>query len=124
MASDRLEAILFFVATGCFAVCWRLTPDKRVHGNILQNIWRNIFRRFAASTSCAPRGLFIDLLMPPDRAEEALVNILGRYEYWVEKHGPRKARIIFAAQSIGCVITFWADWAMKRLRLLTILRRS
>jgi hypothetical protein len=73
--------------------------------------------------SC-PSGLLVDMLMPPDRAEEALVNIFGRYQYWVDKHGRHKARIIFAMQSIGCVITFWADWAMKRLGLLNLVRRS
>jgi hypothetical protein len=54
--------------------------------------------------------------MPPDRAEEALFNILGRYDYWVAKYGFRKARVIFATQSAGAVITFWADWLLRLLR--------
>jgi hypothetical protein len=66
----------------------------------------------------APRGLLVDLFMPPDRAEDALYNLLGRYDYWVEVHGVRWARIIFYLQSAGSIVTFWTDWAMKRLKLL------
>jgi hypothetical protein len=34
-----------------------------------------------------PKGLLIDLFMPPDRAGDALYNILGRYPYWMDKDG-------------------------------------
>jgi hypothetical protein len=71
-----------------------------------------------------PKGFMIDALMPPADAEEALYNILGRYEHWVEKYGQRKARFISFTQSAGAVLTFWADWAMKRLKLLQHIRRS
>jgi hypothetical protein len=66
----------------------------------------------------APRGLLVDMCMPPDRAEDVLYNLLGRYDHWVEKHGARWARVIFFAQSAGSILTFWTDWAMKRLKLL------
>src|SRR5262245_57837763 len=36
-----------------------------------------------------PRGFLVDLLLPPDRAEDVLYNLLGRYPYWIERHGPR-----------------------------------
>jgi hypothetical protein len=39
--------------------------------------------------------------MPPDQATEALYNILGRYEYWVERHGSMKARAIFFTSICG-----------------------
>jgi len=71
-----------------------------------------------------PKGFLIDLLMPPNRAEEALVNILGRYDYWFEHHGPLKARWIFLAQSLGAVLSFWTDWLLKRANLLRFLRPS
>src|SRR5262245_24026699 len=71
----------------------------------------------------APKGFLIDLLLPPDRAEDALFNILGRYDYWVAKHGVRRARVIFVTQSIFAVISYWSDWLLKRLKLLDLLRR-
>jgi hypothetical protein len=64
----------------------------------------------------APRGIIVDLCMPPERAEEVLYNMLGRYEHWVQRHGDRRARMIFTTQSIGAVISFWSDWAIKRVR--------
>jgi hypothetical protein len=64
------------------------------------------------------------LCMPPDRAEEALYNILGRYDYWFRKHGALKARMIFATQSFGAILTFWADWLLRRIKLLCFLRPS
>jgi len=66
----------------------------------------------------APRGFLIDAFMPPDRAEDVNCNLLRRYDYWVEKHGARRARIIFFLQSAGSILTFWTDWLMKRLKLL------
>jgi len=72
----------------------------------------------------APKGFLIDLLLPPDRAEDALFNLFGRYNYWVAKHGVRKARVIFTVQSIIVVITYWSDWVLKRLKLFDLFRRS
>jgi hypothetical protein len=60
--------------------------------------------------------------MPP--AEEALYNSLARYEYWVEKYGPRKACIILATQSFGAVLSYWTDWLLCCVKLLKLLRRS
>jgi hypothetical protein len=71
-----------------------------------------------------PRGFWIDLLLPPDRAEEALVNLLGRYDHWVAKHGTARARFIFASQSFGCILSFWTDWLLRRAKLLRLLRKS
>jgi hypothetical protein len=81
--------------------------------------WLRSSGRFVSQL--APRGLLVDMLMPPDRAEDVLHNLLGRYDYWVEKHGARWARVIFFAQSAGSILTFWTDWAMKRLKLLKML---
>jgi hypothetical protein len=64
------------------------------------------------------RGLLVDLFMPPDRADDVLYNLLGRYDYWIEKHGVRWARVIFFVQSAGSIVTFWTDWLLKRLKLL------
>jgi len=66
----------------------------------------------------APSGLLLDLLLPPDRAEDMTYNLLGRYPHWVDKHGARKANIIFAAQSLGAILCFWCDWVLKRANLL------
>jgi hypothetical protein len=75
-----------------------------------------------APTVKAPKGFLIDWLLPPDLAEEALFNILGRYPYWVEKYGYRKARFIFGSQSFRCVVDYWTDWLIRRLKLLTFLQ--
>jgi hypothetical protein len=61
---------------------------------------------------------------PPERAEEAVFNILGRYDYWLAQHGVRTARVIFMMQSVGAVLSFWTDWLLRRLKLLDFLRRS
>jgi hypothetical protein len=64
------------------------------------------------------------MLTSPDFAEEALVNIARRYDYWAEKHGARMASMIFRMQCLGAVLSCWADWVMKRLKLLEFLRHS
>lgn len=79
---------------------------------------RSIFAAVVQRDANAPRGLLIDLFMPPDRAEDVVYNLLARYEYWVEKHGVRLARLVFFTQSVGSVVTFWCDWLLKRLKLL------
>jgi len=71
-----------------------------------------------------PKGLLVDMLTPPAHAEEALANISARYDHWVAKYGKRRANQIFYAQCLGVVATFWADWAMKRLKLLKLMRLS
>jgi hypothetical protein len=71
-----------------------------------------------------PKGLILDLCVPSQHAEEASYHLLGRYEHWVGKHGIRKARLIFATQSIGCVLSFWTDWLLQRVKLLQLMRRS
>jgi hypothetical protein len=72
----------------------------------------------------APKGLLIDLLIPPDRADDMLNNLLGAYDRWVEKYGARTARRIFVAQSVLVVLTYWTDWLLRRVKLLKLLRRS
>lgn len=66
----------------------------------------------------SPKGLLLDAFLPPEDAGERLYSILGRYPYWVAKHGTRKARFIFASQSLLCVLSFWFDWLMRRFRAL------
>jgi hypothetical protein len=68
----------------------------------------------------APCGLLVDLFMPPDRADDALYNLLGRYPHWVEKYGERWARVAFFLQCAGAIGTFWTDWLLKRMKLLKI----
>jgi hypothetical protein len=72
----------------------------------------------------APKGFLVDLLMPPDRAEDALFNILDRYDYWVVRYGMPRARLIFFTQCAGAILTFWTDWLLRRVKLLEFLRRS
>jgi hypothetical protein len=71
-----------------------------------------------------PSGLLVDLLLPPDRAEDVVNNLLGRYPYWVEKHGVLKARLVFLTQSLGTILGFWLDWVVKRANLLRLWRSS
>jgi hypothetical protein len=47
----------------------------------------------------------------------------GRYDYWVAQHGARRARVIFAMQSVGAVVSFWSDWLLRRLKLVELLTR-
>jgi hypothetical protein len=91
----------------------RFKNDWKFKLRVIRQVLAPIFKK-----ADAPRGLLIDMLMPPDRAEDVLYNLLGRYDHWVEVHGPRWARIIFYLQSAGSIITFWADWLLKRLKLL------
>jgi hypothetical protein len=75
--------------------------------------------------NAAPTGFLIDLLMPPDQAEERLVNILRRYDCWVGKYGAGRAGFIFHTQCIGAIVSFWMDWLLRRLKLIEFLwRRS
>ncbi len=79
-----------------------------------------LFDRISSTSDrqAAPRGLLIDMCMPPDRAEDVLYNLLGRYDHWLQVHGRRWARIIFHLQSAGSILTFWSDWLLKRAKLL------
>jgi hypothetical protein len=83
-----------------------------------------ILRLTAADRTFTPRGFLIDWLLPPDRADDVLYNLLGRYPYWVEKHGLLKARLIFLTQSLGTIVGFWLDWVLKRANLLKFWRSS
>jgi hypothetical protein len=76
------------------------------------------------SGNTAPKGFLVDLLMPPDRADDALLNILGGYDRWVKKYGIRTARRMFMTHSAGTVLTFWTDWLLRRIKLLEMWRRS
>src|SRR5437879_3778911 len=68
--------------------------------NKAAGIFHDLLRSIRTSAAHhAPRGLLVDLFMPPDRAEDVLYNLLGRYDHWVEIHGSRWARIIFYLQS-------------------------
>ena len=80
-------------------------------------------RLLADSGEVASKGLLIDLLMSPDRAEEALVNLLGRHRYWVECTVAGKLGD-FLYPSLGAIASFWTDWLLQRLKLLEIFRQS
>jgi hypothetical protein len=65
-----------------------------------------------------PKGFLVDLLVPPDRAEDMLLALQGAFEdRWVPKYGARRARHIFMLQSIGSVIGFWINWVMKHIKV-------
>jgi hypothetical protein len=67
----------------------------------------------------APKGFLIDLLVPPDRADDMLLGLQTAFEErWVPKYGARCARRMFMTHSIGSIIGFWINWMMKHLRLL------
>jgi hypothetical protein len=99
----------------------RLHPDKtESQGALLVLTILKIARSNAFHPT--PKGFLIDLLLPPDRADDVLFNLLGRYDYWVDKHGRTRADIIFFTQSIGCILSFWTDWVLKRLKLIDLFR--
>lgn len=82
-----------------------------------------LINRFRRKTS-PPLGLLIDLLIPPNRADDMVNNLLGAYERWVKKYGARVARRIFVVQSVLVILTYWVDWLLRRVKLLKLLRRS
>ncbi|SRR6266700_6374971 len=82
------------------------------------------YDRVSSRPALTPPGFLVDLLLPPDRAEDVLYNLLGRYPYWVGKHGPLKARLIFFTHSTGAIVGFWLDWVLKRANLLRLWRSS
>jgi hypothetical protein len=90
-----------------------LVHDAIVH----EDATRAAFQRNAS----APRGLMVDFCLPRERAEDVLNNLLGGYEDWVERHGQRAARRIFAIQSFGVIFSFWFDWVLQRAKLLWLL---
>jgi hypothetical protein len=51
----------------------------------LVSVLINWFRR---KTSPPPKGLLIDLLIPHDRADDMVNNLLGAYERWVRNMVP------------------------------------
>jgi len=89
-----------------------------------KQLLKDVAVKQASNEVTAPKGLLIDMLTPPAHAEEALANITARYEHWVAKYGQGHANRIFHSQCVGVVVTFWVDWAMKRLKLLQLMRPS
>ena len=71
-----------------------------------------------------PQGRLIDWTIPPEHAEDRVLQLLRGYERWVGKYGERTARRMFLIHSVGAVIEFWTDWLLKRLKLLDLLRRG
>ena len=69
-----------------------------------------------------PKGAILDFLLPTDRAEDAIYNLLGRFPSWVEKYGERRARRMFLTHSLGTVVGHWIDWVLKRWKLIKAAR--
>jgi hypothetical protein len=70
-------------------------------------------------------GLFLDFLLPPSRAGDALLNLeVVYYSQWLPKHGSRIAGLIFAVQGAGIICGFWgprtAKWLGGALGLLKL----
>jgi hypothetical protein len=78
------------------------------------------------STYKPPKGLLIDLLVPPERAGDMVSNLLEAFNArWVVKYGHKRARFIFATQSVFCVLCFWGEWARKyAIPLIRAVRKS
>jgi hypothetical protein len=75
-------------------------------------------QNFSASRKTpAPSGLLIDLLVPPERAEDMLLHLQKAFDRWSLKYGRRCARRMFAMHSIGAVVGFWIGWIRDRLDL-------
>jgi hypothetical protein len=73
----------------------------------------------------APKGVLIDWLVPPDRAEDMLLGLQKAFEErWVPKYGLRCAQRMFLWHAVGSVIGFWINWTMKRTKLLKFLSGS
>ena len=66
----------------------------------------------------SPKGLPIDWLVPPDRAEDMLLELKKGFDRWVLKYGVRRARRMFLWHAAWSVIGFKFDWMMKHLSLL------
>jgi hypothetical protein len=68
----------------------------------------------------APKGVIIDFCISPDRAEDVQYNLAEAYDRWEAKHGPKIAGWIFFTQSLGAVLSFWADWALRYIKLIKV----
>ncbi|WP_431014539.1 hypothetical protein [Bradyrhizobium pachyrhizi] len=82
--------------------------------------------RLYAETSAGkiPKGILIDCLVSPARAEDMLLSLQTAFEQrWVPKYGVRRARMLFFVQSAGAVAGFWIDWARRRLDFLRFFAR-
>jgi hypothetical protein len=61
-------------------------------------------------------GLYLDSLLPPSRADDAILNLEAvYYSRWLPKYGPRTARRIFAVQGAGTILGFWGPRIIKWL---------
>jgi hypothetical protein len=59
-------------------------------------------------------GLCPDSLLPPSRADDALLELKDVYcRRWLPRHGPRTARVIFAVQGAGVIWGFWSPRVTK-----------
>jgi hypothetical protein len=127
---------MFLAFAGAAAIA-AATMEFILHEELKEEVFRTVERsvrmladlKFNITVSVdasrsAPKGFLIDLLMPPERAEDALVNILRRYDVWVEKYGDRTARVVFTTQSFGVILSFYTEWLLRRIKLLELLRRS
>jgi hypothetical protein len=71
----------------------------------------------AVATTPPPNGFLIDLLVPPERAEDMLLHLDEAFLRWVVKYGHRRAHRMYRLQSIGAVAGFWIEWVRQRLDL-------
>jgi hypothetical protein len=58
----------------------------------------------ACKTEGPPSAFLLELLLPPDVASDALANLEEVFPLWCSRHGLRRARWIFRAQSWFIVI--------------------
>jgi hypothetical protein len=58
----------------------------------------------------------LDLLLPPSRASDAMLDLEEVYDRrWLPKYGLRAARLIFASQAAGLIWSFHSQRIMKWL---------
>jgi hypothetical protein len=76
--------------------------------------WRASPSAGKGERTAAPRGFVIDLLIPPQRAEDMLLHLDKAFPRWVVKYGPRRAKQMYHLQSIGAVSGFWIEWLRQK----------
>lgn len=70
-----------------------------------------------------PPRYCLDLLLPPDEAEHRVAVLKIAFARWRKIHSLNRARWIYITQCGGIIVSFWTNWAMKKIGLLKIIDR-
>ena len=62
----------------------------------------------SSSTAADKKYFLLDLLLPPDLAEERIASFHHRFEtVWLKQYGPRTAKLIFYFQTVFTIFSYY-----------------